>query len=121
MKRSRDYPDNSIVEIGQNIKKSWRLGGDLLSLRLQWKTIKLTLVDLEVGGREETIQTTASLRTARILRKVLETRGNLLSLRLLWKTIRLTLVDLEVGGREEAIETTASLRTARILRKVLET
>ena len=29
--------------------------------------------DLEVGGRVETIQTTASLRTARILRRVLET------------------------------------------------
>ena len=31
------------------------------------------LVDLEVGGRVETIQTTALLRTARILRRVLET------------------------------------------------
>ena len=31
------------------------------------------LDDLEVGGRVETIQTTALLRTARILRKVLET------------------------------------------------
>ena len=29
--------------------------------------------DLEVGGRAETIQTTALLRTARILRRVLET------------------------------------------------
>ena len=31
------------------------------------------LEDLEVGGRVETIQTTALLRTARILRRVLET------------------------------------------------
>ena len=31
------------------------------------------LEDLEVGGRVETIQTTTLLRTARILRKVLET------------------------------------------------
>ena len=31
------------------------------------------LEDLEVGGRVETIQTTALLRTARILRQVLET------------------------------------------------
>ena len=31
------------------------------------------LEDLEVGGRAETIQTTTLLRTARILRKVLET------------------------------------------------
>ena len=40
------------------------------------------LEDLEVGGRVETIQTTALLRTARILRRVLETWGGLLSLRL---------------------------------------
>ena len=38
------------------------------------------LDDLEVGGRVETIQTTALLRTARILRRVLETWGDLLSL-----------------------------------------
>ena len=34
-----------------------------------WKGLE----DLEVGGRVETIQTTALLRTARILRRVLET------------------------------------------------
>ena len=45
------------------------------------------LEDLEVGGRVETTQTTALLRTARILRPVLETWGDLLSLKLQWKTI----------------------------------
>ena len=45
------------------------------------------LEDLEVGGRVETIQMIALLRTAGILRRVLETRGDLLSLRLQWKTI----------------------------------
>ena len=40
------------------------------------------LEDLEDGGRVETIQMTAVLRTARILRRVLETRGDLLSLKL---------------------------------------
>ena len=44
------------------------------------------LEDLEVGGRVETIQTIALLRTARILRRVLETWGNLLSLKLQWKS-----------------------------------
>ena len=43
--------------------------------------------DLEVGGRVETIQTTALVRTARILRRVLEIWGDLLSLKLQWKTI----------------------------------
>ena len=45
------------------------------------------LEDLEVGGRVETIQMTALLRTARILRRVLGTWGDLLSLKLQWKTI----------------------------------
>ena len=40
------------------------------------------LEDLEVGGRVETIQT-----TARILRRVLETWWDLLSLKHQWKTI----------------------------------
>ena len=43
--------------------------------------------DLEVGGRVETIQMTALLRTARILRRVLETWGELLSLKLQRKLI----------------------------------
>ncbi len=40
------------------------------------------LEDLEVGERVDSIQTTTLLRTARILRRVLETLGDLLSLRL---------------------------------------
>ena len=44
------------------------------------------LEDLEVGGRVETIQTTALLWTARILRRVLETWGDLLSVKFQWKT-----------------------------------
>ena len=46
------------------------------------KGLLKVLEDLEVGERVETIQTTALLRTARILRRVLETWGNLLSLKL---------------------------------------
>ena len=45
------------------------------------------LEDLEVGRRVENIQTTALLRTARILRRDLETWGDLLSLMPQWKTI----------------------------------
>ena len=40
------------------------------------------LEDKEVAGRVETIQTTALLRTARILRRVLEISRDLLSLKL---------------------------------------
>ena len=45
------------------------------------------LEDLEIRGQVETIQTTAILRSAKILRRVLETWWDLLSLKLLWKTI----------------------------------
>ena len=45
------------------------------------------LKDLEVCGRVKTIEMTALLKTARILRRVLETWGDLLSLKLQWKTI----------------------------------
>ena len=106
------------------------------------------LEDLEVGGRVETIQTTTLLRTARILRRVLETWGEFLSLKLQWKTLCHSnssekpsaiipvgigafgtvakwllkgLEDLEVDGRVETIQTIALLRTAKILRRVLET
>ena len=40
------------------------------------------LEDLKFGGRVETIQTTALLKTTRIPRRVLETWGDLLSLNL---------------------------------------
>ena len=43
--------------------------------------------ELEIGGRADAIQTTALLRSARILEKVLETWGDLQSFVLQWKTI----------------------------------
>ena len=42
---------------------------------------------VEVGGRVEAIQTTALLRTARILKLAMETWEYLLSFKLQWKTI----------------------------------
>ena len=50
------------------------------------------LEDLEVGLQVKTIQTIALLRTARILRRGLETRVDLLSLRLQWKNHQLKLM-----------------------------
>ena len=47
------------------------------------------LDDLEVGNQVETIQTTALLKTARILWRILETWGDLLSFNLQWNTISL--------------------------------
>ena len=51
------------------------------------KGLSKGLEGLEVGGRVETIQMIALLRTARIVRRVLENWGDLLSLKLQWKTI----------------------------------
>ena len=45
------------------------------------------LENLEIRGPVETIQTTALLRSARKLGRVLETRGDLLSLKFQWETI----------------------------------
>ena len=45
------------------------------------------LEELEIGGRAETIQTTALLRSASLLGVVLETRQDLQSLSLQGKTI----------------------------------
>ena len=45
------------------------------------------LKDFEIRGRVETIQTTALLRTARLLRRVVETWGDLLSFKLQEMTI----------------------------------
>ena len=62
------------------------------------------LEDLEVGGRTETIQATALLRTAGILRLVLETCWNLLSLKLQWKSSVNTDVKNSKGVNIEGIE-----------------
>ena len=49
--------------------------------------LKRGLEVLKIRERIKTIQTTALLRSVRILRRDLETWGDLLSLRLMWKTI----------------------------------
>ena len=44
------------------------------------KGLVMGLEELKIGGRTETIKTTALLKAARLLSRVLETRGNLLLL-----------------------------------------
>ena len=56
------------------------------------------LEDLEIGGRVNPIQTTALLRTDKILRRVLETWGDLLSLKLQGKPSTKTDVKNSQGG-----------------------
>ena len=75
------------LDLARELKKPWNMkvmtGPIVISaLGTITKGLLKGLEDLEVSGRVETIQTTALLRTARILRRVLETWGDLLSLRL---------------------------------------
>ena len=80
------------LDLARELKKLWNMKVTIVpivigTLGTVTKGLLKGLKDLEVGGRVETIQTTALLRTARILRRVLETWGDLLSLKLQWKTI----------------------------------
>ena len=87
-KRDRYY------DLARELKKLCNMKVTIISIVIgafgtATKGLLKVLEDLEVGGRVETIQTTALLKTARILRRVLETWGNSLSLNLQWKTISL--------------------------------
>ena len=80
------------LDLASELKKLWNMKVEIVpvvigALGTITKGLLKGLEDLEVGGRVETIQTTALLRPARILRWVLETWGDLLSLKLQWKTI----------------------------------
>ena len=80
------------LDYARELKKLWNMKVTIVpivigALVTVTKGLLKGLEDLEVGGRVETIQTTALLGTARILRRVLETWGDLLSLKLQWKTI----------------------------------
>ena len=78
--------------LARELKKLWNMKVTIVpivigALSTITKGLLKGLEDLEVGGRVETIQTTALLRTARILRRVLDTWGDLLSLKHQRKTI----------------------------------
>ena len=80
------------LDLARELKNLWNMKVTIVSIVIGalgtvTKGLLNGLEDLEIGGRVETIQTTALLRTARILRRVLETWGDLLSLKLQWKTI----------------------------------
>ena len=77
------------LDFARELKKLWNMPVTIIPIVIGafgtvTKGLLKGLEDLEVGGRVETIQTLALFRTARILRRVLETWGDLLSLRLQW-------------------------------------
>ena len=82
------------LDLARELKKQWKMKVTIITIVIGafgtvTKGLLKGLKDLEVGDRVETIQTTALLRTVRILRRVLETWGDLLALNLQWKTISL--------------------------------
>ena len=80
------------LDLAMELKKLWNTKGTIIPIVIGafgtvTKGLLKGLEDLWVGEWVKTIQTPALLRTARILRRVLETWGDLLSLKLYWKTI----------------------------------
>ena len=76
---------NKYLDLARELKKLWNMKVMIVPIVIGTfgtitKGLLKGLEDLEVGGRVETIQMTALLRTARILRRVLETWVDLLSL-----------------------------------------
>ena len=82
------------LDLAKKLKKLWNMKMTIIptvigAFDTVTKGLLKGLEDLEIGERVETIQTTALLRTARILRRALQTWEDLLSLKLQWKTISL--------------------------------
>ena len=80
------------LDLASELKKLWNMKVTIVpivigALGTVTKGLLKGLEDLEIGGPVDSIQTTPLLRTARRLRRVLETWGDLLSLKLQWKTI----------------------------------
>ena len=83
---------NEYLDLAKEFKKLWNMKVTVIPIVIGLlgtvpKRLVQELVDLEIRGQVETIQTTPLLRLAKILRRVLETVGDLLSLKLQWKTI----------------------------------
>ena len=89
IKRNKSEKKDKRLDLVRELKKTVEHEGDG-DANCNWYTwikgLVKRLEDLEIRGQVETIQTTALLRSSRILRRVLETWRDLLSLKLLWKT-----------------------------------
>ena len=79
-------------DLARELKKEWNMKVTIIPTVIgALDTVTTGLVqgleDLEIIGRAKTIQTTALLKSARILRRVLEIWGDLFSLKLQWENI----------------------------------
>ena len=91
----RECEKDKYIDLARELKKLWNMKVVIVPIVIgAFGTITKGLLkgpeDSEVGGQVETIQMTTLLRTARILRRVLETWGDSLSLKLQRKPISYT-------------------------------
>ena len=80
------------LDHARELKKLWNMKVTVIPIKIDaLSTVTKGLVqkvgDLEIRGRVEITQTTALLRSARVLRRVLDTGGDLVSFKLQWKII----------------------------------
>ena len=73
---------NKYMDLARELKNLWNLKMTIIPIVIGafdrvTKGLLKGLEDLEVGGRVETIQTIAILRTAKILRTILETQNSM--------------------------------------------
>ena len=78
IKLKENEKKDKYLDLARELKKLWNMKMTIILIVIGafgtvTKGLLKGLEDLKVGGRVETIQTTALLRTARILRRVLET------------------------------------------------
>ena len=83
---------NKYLDLARELKKLWDVKVTVIpivivALSRVIKGLIQRLEDFEIRGGVEIFQTTALLRSTRILRRVLETWGDFMSLKLQWKTI----------------------------------
>ena len=92
IKPKRCEKRDKYLDLFRELKKLWNITVTIILILIgafgtETKGLLKGLEDLDVGGRVETIQTTALLKMDRILRRIQETWRDLLSLNLQWKTI----------------------------------
>ena len=78
VKLKESVKKDKYLELALELKKLWNMKVTVIPIVIGvlgtvTKGLIKSLKDLEISGRVETIQTTALLRSARILRRVLET------------------------------------------------
>ena len=88
-KKKKKKKRDKFLDLAKEKKKLWNMNVTVIPSVIDTfgKSLIRGLKELEIGGRAETIQTTALLRSAKILRGVLETYRDLLSPQ--WKTTSL--------------------------------